>query len=155
MNINKLGIFFLSTLLFSAPVFAEGKFTAGVGLGSLYGGIGVNVGLQSDTDFKYISGGCVSYSSRYSETCGFGLGYMTTDLFESRSKHHAANFYIGIVGTERTYKKDKGLYGAGLGYSYFFSGIDRSGGNIGFTVLGAELNGDLDLGAMLQLGYQF
>ena len=152
---NKLAIFCLSTLLFNTSVSAENDFTAGIGIGSLYGGVGLNVGLQSTTDFKYVSAGCVSYSSMNGETCGFGIGYMTTGLFDYQSKKHASNFYIGIVGTERGYYEDKALYGAGLGYSYFFNGIDKSGANIGFTLIGAKANGDLEIGGMLQLGYQF
>ena len=155
MKIKKLAIFCLSTLLFNTSVTAEDNFTAGIGLGSLYGGIGINLGLQSSTDFKYISAGCVSFSSLYGETCGFGIGYMTTALFDYQSNKHASNFYVGIVGTKRAHYYEKALYGVGLGYSYFFSGIDKSGANIGFSLTGAKVNDDLELGSMLQLGYQF
>ena len=155
MKTNKLVIFSLSILLFNASALAENKFTAGIGLGSLYAGIGLNVGIQSSTDFKYISSGCVSYSSMNGSTCGFGLGYMTTELFDYQSNKHAANFYIGMVGSERDNFDDKALYGAGIGYSYFFSGINKSGGNIGFTVVGAKKSDGLEIGGMLQIGYQF
>lgn len=151
---NKLAVLCISTLFLNASVLAENNFTAGIGLGSLYGGLGINVGLHSETDFKYVSAGCVSVSSS-GESCGFGIGYMTTSLINSDSKKHATNFYAGIVGTQRDYYEDKALYGIGLGYSFFFRGIDKSGGNVGFTILGAEKNDELEMGAMVQFGYQF
>jgi hypothetical protein len=155
LKINKLAIFCLSILFFNTSVLAENNFTAGIGMGSLYAGIGLNFGIQSSTDFKYISSGCVSYSSMNGSTCGFGLGYMTTELVDYQSNKHAANFYIGMVGSERDNFDDKALYGAGIGYSYFFSGINKSGGNIGFTVVSAKKSDGLEIGGMLQIGYQF
>lgn len=159
MKINRPTVFCLTTLFLTTSVSAKDAFTVGLGTGSLYAGLGFNVGLQSNTDFKYLSAGCTSYSTYTGKTCGFGIGYMTTELLKSQSKHHAANFYVGIIGTERNYARryfeDKAIYGAGLGYSYFFSGIDKSGGNIGFTLLGGKRHDDLSLGGMFQLGYQF
>jgi len=155
LKIYKLGLICLSTLLFNTSVKAENDFTAGIGVGNLYGGIGINIGLQSSTDLKYVAVGCVSYSSKNGETCGLGIGYMTTSFFDDQAKKHAANFYVGIVGTERDYYEDKALYGAGLGYSYFFSGIDKSGFNIGFTLTGAKVDDGMDIGSLFQLGYQF
>ncbi|WP_231907350.1 hypothetical protein [Colwellia sp. PAMC 20917] len=52
----------------------ETKYSVGVGLGALYSGIGANFSLISENDMKYISGGCVEYSTRYGAGCGFGLG---------------------------------------------------------------------------------
>ncbi|ALO35052.1 hypothetical protein CMT41_10245 [Colwellia sp. MT41] len=68
------------TLVVSSPTFASDDFTFGIGLGSLYSGIGVNTGMQSNVDLKYISAGCVSYSSQGS-TCAMGIGWVKTDIF--------------------------------------------------------------------------
>jgi len=76
-------------------------FTFGIGTGTLYSGIGVNAGIQSKTDLKYIYVGCVSYSSLYGETCGAGLGWIKTDLFNATNSKHGTSMYIGIVGTEQ------------------------------------------------------
>ena len=62
----------LPLTLISSQTLANDNFTFGIGAGSLYSGVGANIGFQSKTDFKYISAGCVSYSSLYGETCGFG-----------------------------------------------------------------------------------
>ena len=50
-------------LVISSSTLANDNFTFGIGAGSLYSGLGVNAGIQSKTDLKYISVGCVSYSS--------------------------------------------------------------------------------------------
>ncbi len=52
-------------------------------MGAIYSGLGANVSLLSKTDMKYISAGCVGYSSRYGSTCGFGAGWIVTLLTDT------------------------------------------------------------------------
>jgi hypothetical protein len=143
------------TLIVSSHSLANDNFTFGVGLGSLNSGLGFNVGTQSKTDFKYFSAGCMSYSSLYGETCGVGVGWVKTDIFDFQTLKHGASLYIGIIGSEYDDFDHEAIYGAGLGYHYFFRGIGESGANIGFTMTaGNEVDG-MGIGGLLQVGYQF
>lgn len=143
------------TLALSSQAIANNTFTFGLGAGSLYSGVGVNAGVQSKTEFKYISAGCVSYSSIYGETCGVGAGWIKTDIFDFQTPKHGASLYIGIVGSEYDNFDRDAIYGVGLGYHYFFKGIDQSGVNLGFTIVAGNENDDIGMGGMLQIGYQF
>ena len=142
-------------LVISSSTLANDNFTFGIGAGSLYSGLGVNAGIQSKTDLKYISVGCVSYSSIYGETCGVGIGWVKTDVFYFQTPKHGASLYVGIVGDEYDNFDRKAIYGAGLGYHYFFNGINNSGVNLGFTILAGNENDGIGMGGMFQLGYQF
>jgi len=126
-----------------------------MGAGSLYSGIGVNAGIQSYTDLKYISAGCVSYSSIYGETCGVGAGWVKTDIFDFQTPKHGASLYIGIVGSEYDNLSHEAIYGVGLGYHYFFKGVGQSGANLGFTITAGNENDGIAMGSMFQVGYQF
>jgi len=143
------------TLVVSSQTLANDNFTFGIGAGSFYSGIGVNAGIQSKTDLKYVSIGCVSYSSLNGEACGAGIGWVKTDLFSSTNNKHGTSVYLGIVGSENTYFNNDPIYGLGLGYHYFFNGISNSGVNLGFTLVAGNENDGLDIGGMLQAGYQF
>jgi len=134
---------------------ANDKFTFGAGVGSFNSGIGINAGIQSETDLKYVSLGCVSYSSLNGETCGAGIGWVTTTLFDSNNTKHGTSLYLGIVGSENNYFDNDPIYGLGLGYHYFLNGISNSGLNIGFSLVAGSKNSGTDIGGMLQAGYQF
>lgn len=142
-------------LVVSFESLATDTFTFGLGAGSLYSGIGLNAGIQSKTDLKYISVGCMSYSSLYGETCGVGAGWVKTDIFDFQTPKHGASLYIGIVGSEYDNFDHEAIYGAGLGYHYFFRGIGNSGANLGFTITGGNEKDGLGMGGMFQVGYQF
>ncbi|MGB0893390.1 MAG: hypothetical protein ACPGUD_03215 [Parashewanella sp.] len=139
------------TLPFQAT--AEEKVTFGLGLGSLYSGVGGNIGLKSKTDFKYLSAGCVSYSSLNGSVCGAGVGWVKSDLFTQNNTNHGAGLYLGVVGSKNKNFDKKPIYGIGLGYHYFFSGMENSGFNVGATVVAGKENSGV--GGMLQVGYQF
>lgn len=143
------------TLVVSSQTLANDNFTFGIGAGSLYSGVGVNIGFQSKTDLKYISAGCVSYSSLYGETCGVGAGWVKTDVFDFQTPKHGISLYVGIVGDEYDDFDRKAVYGAGLGYHYFFNGINNSGVNLGFTIVAGNENDEFVTGGMFQVGYQF
>ncbi len=142
-------------LITSSASMANDKLTFGAGIGSLYSGIGINAGIQSKTDLKYVSLGCISYSSSNGETCGAGIGWVTTTLFDSKNTKHGTGMYLGIVGTENHYFDNDPIYGLGLGYHYFLNGINNSGFNLGFTLVAGSTNDGADIGGMLQAGYQF
>lgn len=143
------------TLVVSSQTLANDNLTFGIGAGSLYSGVGANIGFQSKTDFKYISVGCVSYSSLYGETCGFGAGWVKTDIFDFQTPKHGLSLYVGVVGDEYDNFDYDAVYGVGLGYHYFFNGINNSGLNLGFTVTAGNENDSVAMGGMFQVGYQF
>jgi len=134
---------------------AEDSYSVGLGMGTLYSGVGVNVAMLSKHDMKYISGGCLSYSSFGGVTCGAGIGWIKTDLFDANSDNHGFGLYLGAVGTERRRFEDKALYGAGIGYHYFFRGIANSGGHIGVSVTHGRGKSENGSGVIFEFGYQF
>lgn len=154
---NKFALTLLTTLTLSiAPgTSAENNFTFGLGVGSLYSGLGANVGIQTENDLKYLSVGCVSYSSIYGETCGIGAGWVFTDIFDFQTPKHGLGIYVGIVDDEYDDFDREAVYGAGLGYHYFVSGIDKSGFNLGFTATAADEKDGFSIGGLFQIGYQF
>ena len=142
-------------LVISSSTLANDNFTFGIGAGSFYSGLGVNAGIQSKTDLKYISVGCVSYSSIYGETCGVGIGWVKTNIFEFQTAKHGASLYVGVVGSEYDNFDHDAIYGTGLGYHYFFNGINESGVNLGFTIVVGNQNDGIGMGGRFQVGYQF
>lgn len=145
----------LPLVLFLSPqALASNDYTFGVGLGSLYSGLGVNAGIQSDVDLKYISAGCVAVNS-FGSACGMGVGWITTDMFDFQTPKHGISLYLGVVGSESFQNRYEPVYGGGLGYTYFFSSIGKSGFNIGFTLVAGSGDYDNIAGGMFQAGYQF
>ena len=74
---------FIISLAFSTYSSADDEiFTVGVGVGTSYSGLGMNLGLLSETDMKYVSGGCLSYGTVTGFSCGFGVGWIKTDVLD-------------------------------------------------------------------------
>jgi hypothetical protein len=144
----------ISILLFTHQLKAQDDFSVGLGLGATYSGLGANVSLLSDSDMKYLSAGCLSYRSS-GATCGVGIGWIKTDLFNARSNKHGLGVYLGAVGSQHTYRGSEAVNGLGFGYYYFFNGIANSGTNIGLTLVAGHAQNKTLTSAMLQIGYQF
>lgn len=131
----------------------------GVGVGALYGGIGINAGLRGDNDFRYIAAGCIALSywsgGGWQAACGVGVGWMWTNILSSSSNKHGLGFYLGPVDHKGSSDNMEGtVYGAGVSYGYFFRGINESGWNLGATpAIGHDDEADAHL--ILQAGYQF
>lgn len=142
---------------------ADKQYSVGVGVGSAYSGIGANVALVSKNDMKYISAGCVGYSSNRGSTCGLGAGWIVTDLFSSNSNKHGLGAYITKAGSENHAIRENGnftiddsaYYGAGVSYTYFMSGIDKPGFTFGISLHATNADYDGLVGGFLQVGYQF
>lgn len=149
-------------LSFNCLAFANTDFSAGLGIGSMYSGVGANLSFISKNDLKYVSAGCVE-SNSYENICGFGLGWIKTDLFGDYSEKHGVGIYASIVGHERfvtiendRYKSNENdIYGIGLSYTYFMNGIDRSGATFGLSFHATNAEHENKLGSFLQIGYQF
>ncbi len=141
-------------LLLSLTTTASEVSSYGVGLGNSYSGLGINYGLLTETDFKYVSTGVLGYSSFSGTIYGFGLGWMKTNLFGSKTPKHGANIYVGLINDSGKYNNTAYI---GAGYLYFFNGIRNPGKTIGFTLVnGNEVDG-FELRPLLQFsfGYQF
>jgi len=154
MNLATKFLSVIPILLFTHGAKAQDSFTFGLGLGTAYSGLGVNIGLLSELDMKYISVGCLRYTES-NATCGAGLGWIKTDLFDTSSNKHGLGVYIGAVGTENSFYSSEIINGVGLGYYYFFNGIADPGFNLGFTLVAGKGDNSSGGGALFQMGYQF
>lgn len=133
----------------------------------MYSGIGTNFAFVSEHDLKYISAGCIEYSSDSISACGFGAGWINTDLFDIDSNKHGFGIYATIVGEEHYtsyttsdegvthYEHVNNVYGLGVSYTYFINGINRSGATIGLGIHATNADIDGKVGGILQVGYQF
>ncbi len=142
-------------------------YSIGLGLGAMYGGIGTNLSFVSENDLKYISAGCVEYSSSNGSTCGFGAGWIKTDLFGSNSNKHGLGVYVSIVGNEsyssyttttegvEYYNHESDVYGAGVSYTYFMNGINKSGTTFCVSIHATNADFEDSYGGFFQVGYQF
>lgn len=162
----KKSLIFLGLLSFNCFATEEGQpnnYSAGIGAGAMYSGIGANIGLVSKSDFKYISAGCTGFGSNSGSECGYSVGWITTDLFDFGTNNHGFGLYAGVLGKESyatlenhsyTVHKDN-YYGAGVSYSYFMKGIDKPGFTFGVSVHATNADHDGRFGSFLQVGYQF
>ena len=159
----------LFLLLVPAPALSqqatvEPSFAFGMGIGSIYNGIGGNVSYVSEQDMKYVSYGCIEIttSNKLSE-CGFGIGWIRTDLFNAETNKHGIGIYLNQVDEELTFNINnpenfdkENILALGLSYTYFHNGINNSGFNAGLSLdvnNGDSRNGRY--GGVLQVGYQF
>lgn len=159
----------LATLILAPTLFtsATADTTFGVGMGSMYNGLGLNFGRTTDTSLVYGSLGCMGFSSGGATTsngdvtsqgnnsdanCGVGLGYINTSLFTGNK--HGLGLNISY-----TYDTDDFLGGSEYhvmpSYNYFFKGIDKRGLNLGFGARTTVSDQATTTGLMLNLGYQF
>lgn len=159
-------LLFLSLVSVSGVAVAnetDKKFSVGVGIGAAYSGLGANFALLSNRDMKYVSAGCVEYSSFSGSTCGFGAGWIVTDLFNSNSNKHGIGVYVTKAGDESyAYLDDSGFkfvkkqyYGAGVSYTYFVNGINKPGFNFGISAHATNAKYEGRIQGFLQVGYQF
>ena len=141
----------------------DSHYSVGVGMGAAYSGLGANFAVLSNTDMKYVSVGCVEYSSWYGSTCGVGAGWIITDLFNSNSNKHGVGVYVTKAGSEsEAYLTDNGYrfvekqyYGAGVSYTYFTNGINKPGFNVGISAHATNAKYDEKINGFLHVGYQF
>ncbi len=145
---------YLFLLLLSLTVTANEATSYGVGIGNSYSGLGINYGLLSEVEFKYVSTGVLGYSSLSGNIYGFGMGWMKTNLFDSKTPKHGANIYVGIMNNNDKYNNAAYI---GAGYLYFFNGIKNPGKTIGFTLVNGNEVDEFELKPSFQFafGYQF
>ena len=153
--------------LLMQQVWAEETLSVGAGLGAMYSGLVIKVGLKTNKQLKYLALGCpgYSYSSNrddHEAVCGLGIGILRTDLFSAVNNKHGLGLHVGAVGTKRESNPAapfglgdmKAVYGAGVSYVYFWNGISAPGLNLGITPAIGFDNGARG-SLFLQIGYQF
>jgi len=153
-NFLTIGIF--STVLYSNIALSEDNQSFGLGMGSLYNGIGMSYGFQSQNSYKYVSLGClsISYSSIYGSeyNCGVGAGFLITDLFKFESNKHGFGAHVGATYNEHYSEIE---YFIAPQYVYFFNSINNSGWNLGGSIRLGKYDGESDIIPTFQVGYQF
>jgi|TARA_B110000211_G_scaffold219086_1_gene264539 hypothetical protein len=158
---------FLSLNCFAEDGMQDNNYSVGLGIGAMYAGLGTNFSLVSKNDLKYISAGCVEYNSSTKGTCGFGLGWIKTDLFDTNSNKHGFGLYVSLTGSEsyvsytssstrdESFRHDSDIYGAGVSYTYFMNGIDEPGTTFGLSIHATNADFEDSYGGFFQVGYQF
>lgn len=159
--------------LISTNVKAEN--TVGIGIGSLYNGFGMNIGNWTNSSIAFASIGCLAFSDRTQVTtssngdsstisektnghdtnCGVGLGYISSDVLPGQRQGIGLSVALTRNNLRQT-TSSKIELSLMPNYTYFFSGIDKSGFNLGtgmrFTV-GDNL--PVESGVTINAGYQF
>ena len=160
---KKVPVLLLCVPLTFGPVVIADDRTIGIGLGPLYGGFGMNLGLVNEERLRYLALGCVSASyssgtddSELDTNCGVAAGIVSSDPLPGQ--RHALGLSLGV-----TYQTDEDSgFGGGAelhvspNYYFFFNGLGKSGFNLGIgpgldLYEGGETEGDLRFNA----GFQF
>ena len=139
----------------SASLGAE-RTSFGLGLGSVYNGLGVNVAFISSEDLKFVAAGCSewSHSSRFGTdvTCGVGVGWIMSDILTKKNNKHGIGLHLGLNYDSKDNDFEPVL---SIPYVFFFKGIDSRGLNIGAAPAVRWESGGAEFGLYIQIGYQF
>ncbi len=157
-QINKNFVSIIS-LFICLPSFAgDNRESFGLGAGALYNGLGINVGIQSSTDVKYLSIGCTSIghtsNSGWESDCGIGGSWIKANIFSQENNKHGLGVHIAMTDPDKP--KTSGIKKTlGIGYIYFFNGIDAEGWNIELIPTISHYQGKKEYDIYLGFGYQF
>ena len=135
---------------------AADRTSFGLGVGSLYNGLGVNAAFMSPENLKFVAFGCTEFSHSShggtDGTCGVGVGWIKSDILTKKNDKHGIGLHFGLNYDTRDNDFEPVL---SIPYVFFFKGIDSKGLNIGAAPLVAWESGDAKFGLFLQIGYQF
>ena len=150
----------IAAISLAGTVTADDRLSVGIGVGSPYSGLGLNLSLVNEREFKFMSVGCMArYEGNDGESgnaCGVGIGWLRSDWFSDAPSKHALGAYIGPVTGERPNANDIDVvYGVGAIYSYFISGSGRPGVQLGISPAIGRANGETEGVLLWHLGYQF
>ena len=88
-------------------------------------------------------------------------------MFGANSNKHGFGVYVSLVGSEsyvsytsssagdKSFIHDSDIYGAGVSYTYFMNGIDKSGTTFGLSIHATNADFEDSYGGFFQVGYQF
>lgn len=161
---KQLAIFITCWLSTTAANVAHAELSVGLGMGSLFGGLGLNLAAKTDHNLVYVAAGCYaivfSTEGDKNDTCGPAAGWLTESGWNKKA---FLGIYGGNVGaysdrhhkglfTEERYHAD---YGAGVSLQYFFKGLTESSFVLGPS-LGAGFSDDkTHFYLSFTVGYQF
>lgn len=160
-----IAVSLLSTVILSNT--AQADYTFGLGVGSLYNGIGINFGISAPTSLTFGSLGCLSLSygttgdgeggrgsDEFDSKCGIGLGYVSNTLLPGH--RNALGLSLGLNNNSIEKRSTTVEYIAIPSYNFFFNGLNNRGFNLGagpkFTF---RENASMHTGFVLNLGFQF
>jgi hypothetical protein len=145
--------------LFVADTSADERYSFGLGIGTMYAGLGANVAWLSDNNFSYLTVGCIGVvhdrDGPDDGACGAGIGWLRKNVFSSLSEKHGFGFHLGPVSTALGGTKVDAIYGVGATYAYFSNGVGQRGFVLGATPSLGRKHGDMKAYFSLNLGYQF
>lgn len=147
-------------LLVSTQTYAaDSELSFGTGVGLMYSGIGINIGIRGESDFRFISAGCVNFGYitgiGWYSACGGGAGWIWSNVLSKESDKHGIGLYLGAVSDDGNDIDPGTVYGVGIPYVYFLRGINEGGWNFGLTPSIGRHNGVTKVYLWSQVGYQF
>ena len=146
---------FVQAVAVSASLAAD-RTSFGLGGGSLYNGLGINVAFVSPEDLKFVALGCSGWmhssSNRTDVSCGVGIGWIMSDILTKKNNKHGIGLHLGL--NYETWDNDFEPM-LSIPYVFFFKGIDSKGLNLGAAPLVQWWSGGAEFGFFLQIGYQF
>ena len=149
-------VFILVQAVAVSASLAADRTSFGLGVGSLYNGLGVNAAFMSPENLKFVAFGCTGYTRSSYEvtdvTCGVGVGWIKSDILTKKNDKHAIGLHLGLNYDTLDNDFEPML---SIPYVFFFKGIDSKGLNIGAAPLVKWESGDAKFGLFLQIGYQF
>lgn len=161
---KKIIMIAIACLLSITTAHARAEASFGIGMGSLFGGLGVNLAGKTEHNIFYGAVGCYaiifSEHKDQSDTCGPSVGWLTEAWWNNKVMLGIYGGNVGVYNdkyrknftTEDRYRTD---YGVGLSLQYFRSGHTERSVVFGSS-LGAGFSDDKNhLHLSFTVGYQF
>lgn len=144
----------------------------GIGFGSLYNGLGLNLSKSNGTSLSFAALGCVGWStssgtsqgsdgsinqsSSSDSICGIGFGYVSTTVFPGHRQGLSLSLGLNYDTGTNVDGEEGTEWSLTPSYHIFLNGIGQRGLNLGFGPRLTFRDGDsMDPSLMLNLGYQF
>lgn len=141
---------------------AQASPSLGLGLGAAYNGFGVNLSFPvSAQSLWYSSLGCIGFSSDgddWQDNCGVGFGAVSTKWISPISGKHGLGIAVGITKNNLDYDHEpdnRTEYYIGASYTWYASGINHNGLNLGLSSLFADTVTGRESIILINIGYQF
>ena len=151
-----LAVFIVVQMVAVGVSLAADRTSFGLGVGSLYNGLGVNAAFMSPENLKFVAFGCTEFSHSSHGgtdlTCGVGIGWIMSDILTKKNDKHGIGLHLGL--NYDTWDNDFEPV-LSIPYVFFFKGIDSRGLNIGAAPAVRWESGGAEFGLFLEIGYQF
>lgn len=155
------------SFLFSGVANADATYHPGLGIGSQYSGLGINVTRATDNDLWVAGAGLVRHQSDSGSLFGLTASYHRSDILGD-SGEHALGMGVGPVGVQRRFERwsqdgwtyyreieQRAVYGGMLMYNYYPRRMSLGGMHIGVSLGYGERDGRSVSGLDINLGYRF